>query len=268
MKRNLVNSLLLTAVIVLFSACTHKRKAEVLPSETLEAVLYDYHLAQVMVHDLPLNQRYKKDLYFGYVYDKHGVTKAQIDSSLVYYSRYPEGLAEIYDNLSNRIAADIQRIDSEDMPFKTHEAVAIAGDSVDLWYDARIVQLTSSPLDNSRYSFTIPTDTNFKVGDRLTWSGKALFLQGGVDSLRRYLHLDLRVKYMNDSIACADTTLYASGEFVIEVSDTAMVKSVSGTAYLKSRDASERLLIVAPELIRCHRVVSPASLSVDTLRRD
>ena len=262
MKRILVNSLLLTVVIALLAACSVKSKPEVLPSATLEAVLYDYHLAQVIVNDLPSNQRYKKDLYFSYVYDKHGVTEAQVDSSLVYYARYPEGLSEIYANLSKRIDADLQRMESESTPLKARGAVAVVGDSVDLWYDARIIQLTSSPLDNSRYTFIIPTDTNFKAGDRLAWSGKALFLQGGVDSLQRYLHLDLRVKYMNDSIVSADTLLFASGDFTVEVSDTAMVKSITGTAYLKSRDAGDRLLMVAPELMRYH--VGTDSLVVDS----
>ena len=250
MKKILVNSLLLAAAIALFSACSDKRKDDVLPTSKLEAVLYDYHLAQVIVNDLPSNQRYKKDLYFSYVYDKHGVTEAQVDSSLVYYARYPEGLSEVYASLSKRIESDIQRMESEDKPLKVREAVAIVGDSVDLWYDARLIQLTSSPLDCSRYSFFVPTDTNFKVGDRLVWSGKAIFLQGGVDSLQRYLHLDLRVKYMNDSIVSADTLLFASGEFSIEVSDTAVVKSVTGSAYLKSRNAWECWLMVAPELMR------------------
>lgn len=250
MKRSLANSLLLTVVITLLAACSGDRKASVLPASKLEAVLYDYHMAQVIVNDLPSNQRYKKDLYFSYVYDKHGVTEAQIDSSLVYYARYPEGLSEIYANLSKRIEADIKRLESEDKPIRAREAVAVVGDSVDLWYDARIVQLTSSPMDNSRYTFTIPTDTNFKAGDRLAWSGKALFLQVGADTLHRYLHLDLKVRYMNDSIASADTTLYASGEFAITVTDTAVVKSITGTAYLKSRNASERLLMVEPSLTR------------------
>lgn len=262
MKRNHTNSLLLTAVLVLFalSACFDKRKGDVLPIAKLEAVLYDYHLAQVIVNDLPSKERYKKDLYFAYVYDKHGVTKAEVDSSLVYYARYPEGLSEVYANLSKRIEADLKRMEDEDKPIKVREAVAVVGDSVDLWYDTRLVQMTSSPLANNRYTFTIPTDTNFHAGDRLTWSGKALFLQGGVDSLHRYLHLNLKVKYMNDSIASADTLLYTSGSFALTVTDSAVVKSIDGTAYLKSIDASERLLLVEPELLRCRRIEQPDTL--------
>ena len=231
-------------------ACSNKRRVDVLPTAKLEAVLYDYHLAQVIVGDLPSNQRYKKDLYFNYIYDKHGVTAAEVDSSLVYYARYPEGLSEIYASLSKRIEADIRRMESEEKPVKVREAVAVVGDSADLWYDIRLVQLSSSPLDNVRYRFTIPTDTNFKAADKLVWSGKVIFLQGGVDSLYRYLHLNLKVKYMNDSIASADTLLYTSGSFAISVCDTSVVKSIMGTAYLKSREADERLLIVEPSLMR------------------
>ena len=258
MKKSM-NRLFLIALLVL-TACSGKRKGEVLPTAKLEAVLYDYHLAQVIVNDLPSKERYKKDLYFDYVYEKHGVTRAEVDSSLVYYARYPEGLSEVYANLSKRIEADLKRMESEDKPIKAREAVAVVGDSADLWYDARLVQMTSSPLANNRYTFTIPTDTNFQAGDRLTWSGKAMFLQGGVDSLHRYLHLNLKVRYMNDSIASTDTLLYTSGSFALVVTDSAVVKSIDGTAYLKSRDARERLLLVEPELLRCRSIEQPDTL--------
>ena len=264
MKRNPVNNLLLAVAVALLAACSNKR-ADVLPVAKLEAVLYDYHLTQVIVADLPSSQRYKKDLYFDYVYDKHGVTKAELDSSLVYYARNPKGLSEVYANLSKRIKDDIQRIADEDTPIKARTAVAVVGDSVDLWYDMPIVQMTTSPLANSRYSFFIPTDTNFKAGDRLAWNGRAIFLQGGVDSLHRYLHLNLVVRYMSDSIVCADTLLYASGDFSLKVSDDAMVKSVKGEAYLKSHNDKEQLLLVDPSLVRCRRIELTDSLRVDSI---
>ena len=252
---------LLVGVLSLLAACSNERKGDVLSPSKLEAILYDYHLAQVIVADLPLAQRYKKELYFAHVYKKHGVTKAEVDSSLVYYARYPEGLSEVYDNLSSRIEADIKRIENDDRPVRLREPVAVVGDSVDLWYDTRLVQMNSSPLAGNRYTFSIPTDTNFKSGDRLTWSGTVLFLHREVDSLRHYLHLDLRVKYLNDSIVSADTLLYTSGDFSIMVTDSAVVKSIDGTAYLNSADGAGQLLLVAPRLLRCRSEV----LS-DTLR--
>lgn len=267
MRRSRVSSWLVVVgmAMLLLSACSDKRRDDVIAPAKLEEVLYDYHLAQVMISDLPSNQRYKKDLYFDYVYDKHGVTKAEIDSSLVYYARYPKDLADIYTNLSRRISADIQRLDGEVKPVMVREAVPVEGDSVDLWYDARIVEMTSSPLANNRYDFTIPTDSNFRTGDRLAWSGKVVFLHHKLDSLHKYLHLNLSVEYANDSIVSADTLLYASGDFVLEVSDTVAVKKINGTAYLKSRDADECLLMVAPSMMRCRRIEHPGSILVDTL---
>lgn len=261
MKVKRVNRLWYVAVILLCFACNERSKEDMLPAAKLEAVLYDYHLTQVIVADLPFNQRYKKDLYFNYVYDKHGVTKEELDATLAYYARYPKGLSEIYNALSARIAADIQRIEGEAKPMRVREAIAVVGDSVDLWYDARLIRMAPSSLANNVYTFTIPTDTNFRAGDRIAWRGKALFLQNDIDSLHRYVHLNLKVSYMNDSIVSADTLLYTSGDFRIFVSDTAVVKSIDGEVYLKSEDADERLMLIAPSLIRSRGAAHADSIS-------
>lgn len=250
MKRSSIDWVLLIIVVVLSIACTDKRKVDVLSTTKLEAVLRDYHLAQVIIGDLPSNQRYKKDLYFKYVYDKHGVTKAEIDSSLVYYARHPEGLAEVYANLSKRVEDDIKRLADEDTPLNVRSSFPVIGDSANLWYDVNCVELSSSPLKGNRYAFTVPTDTNFKRLDTIVWGGEVLFISAKVDSLHRYLHLNLKVTYLNDSIVSADTLLYTSGRFSLVVCDSAVVKSIDGTAYLKSTEASDRLLVLSPTLMR------------------
>ena len=251
MKKNIDRLFLIVGLtLLMLCSCESKRGNEALPTAKLEAVLYDYHLTQVIVNDLPSRQRYKKVLYFDYVYDKHGVTKAEVDSSLVYYARYPEGLADIYTRLSERIEADLKRLADEDTPLKVREAKPVVGDSADLWYDVRFVEMNASPLMGNRYSLTIPTDTNFKAFDRLVWGGEVRFLDDAVDSLHKYLFLDLKVTYMNDSVVTADTLLYASGQFSVEVCDSAIVKSIDGMAYLKSSNPRERLLILSPSLMR------------------
>ena len=252
MKRNRANKIwtLLVACLLLI-ACYHGRPSNVLTPEKLEAVLYDYHLVQAIISDMPSNERYKKDLYFDYIYDKHKVTKAEIDSSLVYYARYPQDLSDIYVRLSKRVEDDIQRIEEAEIPVVKREAISVVGDSVDLWYDARIIQLMVSPLDN-RYSFTIPADTNFKAGDRIEWGGKAVFLNTVTDSLRNYLHINLTVAYENDSLIVADTLMYATGDYCLAVTDTTdvQVKSINGSIYMKGQKSADRVLMIQPRLLR------------------
>ena len=243
-----------TVLLLLVSACSERKPSDVLDPSKLEAVLYDYHLVQSIINDMPSSERYKKDLFFDYVFDKHEVTRAEFDSSLVYYARYPETLSEVYVRLSERIAHDIQRIEESELPEVKREPISVAGDSVDLWYDTRVIPLTSSPLA-SRFTFTIPADTNFRPGDHIAWGGEAILLHTVSDSLRHYLYLNLTVTYANDSVQVADTLMYASGDYRLSVADTTdvMVKSIKGTAYLKGHDASHQALMVHPHLLREHK---------------
>lgn len=252
MRRNRANNLVAVVAMALLvlSSCAEKRREGTLPDAKLEALLYDYHLAQVMVSDLPSSQRYKKELYFNYLYEKHGVTKAEVDSTLLYYARKPEGLSKIYVSLSKRIENDLKHLAEVEKPVKVREAVSVVGDSADLWYDVRFVEMNASPLKGNRYHFTIPTDTNFKSLDHIVWGGEVLFLGGEVDSLHRFLHLDLKVTYNNDSIVSADTLLYHSGQFSMEVSNSALLRSIDGTAYFKSSRPDERILLLSPSLMR------------------
>lgn len=255
MRRIHKNSLLLLVVVLLLSACDKHKPEGLLPPAKLEALLYDYHLVQAIVNDIPSSERYKKDCYFDYIYAKHGVTKEELDSSLVYYARYPDGLADIYTRLSERIAQDIQRIEDAEIPEVKREPITIEGDSVDMWYDARIIQLMASPIEN-RYSFMVPVDTNFKSGDRIEWGGEVLFLNTVTDSLCNYLYLDLAVTYTNDSLLVADTLMYASDTYSLVVSDTSdvIIKSIKGSAYLKGEGGSNRVLLLQPRLIRERKI--------------
>lgn len=272
MIRRLRNSLLtLSAALMLLISCGDKQPDYVLPLEKLEAILYDYHLAQVMISDMPSSERYKKDLYFDYVYEKHHVTQEEIDSSLVYFARNPQGLADVYANLSKRVEEAIKRVEAEDKPIAVREAKSVVGDSVDLWYDVPVIQMTPSNLANRLYSFMVPTDSNFQARDVIEWRGKVLFLNGEVDSLHNYLHLNLILHYMNDSIVSQDTVLYTTGDFSLQVTDTALVKSIDGVAYLKSSDSNERVLLMSPALMRYHRTdvtVSSDSILVDSVKVD
>lgn len=267
MIRRLRNRLLvLPAVLLLLASCGEKKYADVLPPEKLEDVLYDYHLAQVMISDLPSSERYKKDLYFDYVYDKYGVTKAQLDSSLVYYARYPKTLSQVYVKLSLRLERDLQSLENADRQSTVRKAFAVVGDSADLWYDARLKLLNSSPLIN-RFALIVPNDTNFKANDRFEWSGQAVFLHDKTDSLERYLQLALTAEFANGSLVSVDTVLYESGPFILHLLDTTglQLSNLYGNVFYKDNEISSINLLHDIRLMR-YRYVEPAdTLCVDSI---
>lgn len=252
---------------LLLAACTSKRPSDVLSPEALESFLYDYHLAQSMISDLPASERYQKDLYFDYIYDKHSVTAAEVDSSLVYYARYPKELSTIYLNLSDRVERVMQRIEQEGIITTLRVPKAVVGDSADLWYERPLVQMSPSRLANHLVT-TVPYDTNFKSNDSFEWSGRVLFVYPEPDSLYRYLHLTLVAEYDNDSILSVDTTLYTTGSYHLALADTAgfKLRSLSSDAYYKGADGSDDLLIYDTHLMRYHYVAPVDSIVPDSIK--
>ena len=251
-------------MLLLLAACTTRRPSHVLPPEVLEVILYDYHLVQSMINDLPASERYQKDLYFDYIYDKHHVTAAEVDSSLVYYARHPKELSEMYVNLSDRVERTIQRIEQEGIITNLRVPKAVVGDSADLWYESPLLQMSPSYIAN-RFTTTIPYDTNFKSHDSFEWSGDVLFMQPVPDSLYRYLHLSLVVEYDNDSISSVDTMLYTSGTYNLVLADTTgfKLRNIIGSAYYKGTDGGDHLLLYNTHLVR-YRFVAP----IDSLMTD
>jgi hypothetical protein len=259
------NALILCLGILLFASCWERQRVNVLTPKKLEAVLYDYHLAQVMTNDLGYSERYMKDLYFSYVLDKHGVTSAEIDSALVYYARYPEVLAEVYTNLSSRLNNNLSRIEKEKELAVTHTPTPVVGDSADLWYEARVKQMYPSSLDN-RFEFSIPVDTNFKAKDSFEWSGNVLFFPKEIDSLNYYLHLTLTAKLKTDSLISVDTMLYTSGTYRLCL-DTigAQLNSLNGNAYYKNNSNKQDVLLYGVQLMRYHMKEESVISSKDSL---
>lgn len=269
MKKLVRNSTLVFCLGLLLLASCGKgnRRAEVLPPKKLEAILFDYHLAQVMINDLPSTERYKKDLYFDYVYDKHGVTSAQVDSALVYYARYPEALAEVYENLTIRIKNTQKRLAEEDTQFESHKPVAVVGDSADLWYETRVKLMYPSVLGN-RFDFTVPSDTNFKANDRFEWSGEVMFLPDEVDSVHHYLHVSLMARFANDSVLSVDTMLYTSGVYTLLLADTigTRINNLYGSVYYKSNKQGHDALLYGMRLMRYRKPVSAESFQKTSTR--
>lgn len=191
----LLQACFLTGIILTVS-CTVKVPSHVIQPDKMEELLYDYHLMQAMAGDLKTNERFKRNLYEQYVFDKHKISEAEFDSSLVWYMRNPKELETIYKDLNKRLATQKELLEASVPPGRRTKQMSPAGDSVNIWYDYRLFRLTTTPLDN-KLKIDMEPDSNYHANDSFEWIVDALFLQ---DSTQSQAVMSLTAVYADDTI--------------------------------------------------------------------
>ena len=103
----------LSLYIVLALCLIGCRPKGILHSWEMRALLYDLHRTDALLQIS--GKQYESDevrnLYYGAVLEKHGVTQAQFDSSLVWYTAHPQLFDKIYPKVVLRLRADEVQFD-------------------------------------------------------------------------------------------------------------------------------------------------------------
>jgi len=92
-------------LLVIFFACRPGNtppKRYFISRDTLVSILVDLHLVYSMQSTfeyMNIAEAYDSVDLYSRVYAKHGVTKAAFDSTIFYYSKHPEDLVKIYDEV-------------------------------------------------------------------------------------------------------------------------------------------------------------------------
>ena len=191
-----------------FYGCKVKKPANIIPESQFENVLYDYHLAKAMGNDLPLSENYKKVLYLNAVYEKYGITEAEFDSSMVWYTRHTELLADIYERVGERLKKEQDAVNDLIAIRDKKPKMTKSGDSIDIWPWARIARLTEGA--NSIYAFNLLTDTNYKARDTIVWKARFHFIPPQLPDSTRYATMALQIVYEKDTI-CHLNLINSSG---------------------------------------------------------
>ena len=94
-------------LLVTFSSCV-MRPDNVLSKRKMADVLYDLHRTDgiIVVKGYQFNHDAEQVALYQYTLDKHGVTQAQFDSSLVWYTDNPKRFNKIYPVVLKRLQAD------------------------------------------------------------------------------------------------------------------------------------------------------------------
>lgn len=235
--------LLFFVAVVFLVSCGKQIPGDIIQPSEMEELLYDYHLALTMGNDLSYTERYKRESYKNYVFKKHGVTEAEFDSSMVWYTRNSKMLTDIYKNLQKRYEMEEEQMRSELNKRSGQISVSLSGDSVDVWSDRNLYWLTSSPLTN-RLMFDLKADTTFHENDILVFEADYKFLSYVQNSAKAVVAMNITFK--NDSTLGVSKVIEKSGkeQLILSPDSAYEYKSVNGFVYFSNPDSADVSVLV------------------------
>ena len=246
----------LAVTICLMAACKPGVPREFLQPREMENILYDFHIADGMAiaEGDYSDVAFRRLAYREAVLRKHQVTKAQFDSSLVYYYRHTERLHDIYGNLAKRLDAEAVALGASANELSQFGGAVSQGDTATVWnYRQTVVLMPQAPYNT--ISFDVKADTAYHEGDKMILSFDTRFIyQDGSRNGVAYL----TVCFKNDSIATQVVHLGGDMHFNLQITDDKRIgiKTARGFIHLgrdNSNSPSLRMLSVTNmKLLRMH----------------
>lgn len=235
--------ILLFGTVFTVVSCGKQIPDDIIQPSAMEELLYDYHLALTMGNDLNYSERYKRESYKNYVFKKHGVTEAEFDSSMVWYTRNTKELTDIYKNLQKRYEMAEEQMKSELNKRSGQISVSLSGDSVDVWSDRNLYWLTTSPLTN-RLMFDLKADTTFHNKDILVLEADYSFLAYEKNTAKAVV--SMKITFDNDSTLAMSKVIEKSGkeQLVLQPDSAYKYKSISGFVYYSNPDSTDATVLI------------------------
>lgn len=212
--------LILPILCLLISGCEQRKPDGVLSKDAMTDVLVDYHIAHTMAENLPADKRYQAPLLIEGALQKHHITQAEFDSSLIWYTRNLSELSLVYNRVNRIIAEKTDELAQETdrnhsaSPANTRSAYASGafpeGDSVDIWRQPTFFQMNRIAATR-RMQFVLTPDQSFMPDDILTWELNARVLPK--DQKGGKAVMLLMARYSPDSVLISSRIITRSGKY-------------------------------------------------------
>ena len=229
------NSLLVIVSCLLLIDCKPSVPRDLIQPDEMADILYDYHLADAIAMEQESDNRgYDSRLYRLAALKKHGVTEAEFDSSMVYYTRHADRLHSNYQKVAERKEKDATALGATVSDL--NRKAGIEGEALNIWPGERSLALMPLPLyDHMQYR--VEADTTFHKGERFTlgFDTHFLFQDGSRNGIAQ-----LVVRFKNDSIASRIMHVSSNGHYDLEILDKGKrgVDTIEALFYIGSNQIS------------------------------
>lgn len=257
--------ILTTIVAVLFAACKPTTPKGIIGEGDMEDLLYDYHVARAMASQSSSNNEveFNQEVYILAALKKHGYTKADFDTSLVYYYTRVDKFEKIYTRVTQRLNDKAAALGASVGEMDKFSTLSANGDTANVWNDATALLLMPRPGYNVA-EFTLQSDTSYHKGDTYQFNMKTNFIY---KSGNRDATIYMAVRYDNDSISTHTTRSSSSGFSTLRIvtSREHQVKDIRTFLYLmpsnESAGSNDVMFASQIQLIRFHAKDLPAPVA-------
>ena len=241
--------------IVMVVGCKPSVPSEYIQPAELEDILYDYHVAEAMARNgSSMDADYNQTKYFLAVLEKHQVTEAVFDSSLVYYYTHAERLKVIYSRVQERLVNDAKKLGASVGDINRYSQYSESGDTANIWRNETALLLIPRPTRN-RFDFVVKADSTFKLGDSFMFQfvTEHIWQNGSKDAV-----VCIKTTYEKDSVLQSVNHVSISGitQLRVPYNKTLKIKELRGFIYLPQGEEdveTRRLMFVSQiQLIRFH----------------
>ena len=223
----------------------------------MEDILVEYHMACALAQQEASDQEdrnYRQALYVEAVLRRHGVTKADFDSSLVYYYKRADRFESVYKNVAERLEEQALVMGASESEIGKYASLNASGDTANIWNERATMLLLPKPPYHL-WEFSIDEDSLFRRGDRLLLQFMADFMfQDGSKNALAYLCIDFA-----DTVVSRNIHFSASGLNQLNFETSGInqdIHCVRGFFYLgggEDQPTTTRLLFMNNvQLIRFH----------------
>jgi len=267
--------LLILLLLAMLTACK-KTPAGILPKDDMEEVLFDYHLMQGMIDQMDSEERKNTQRYLDAVFQKHGITQAEFDTSMEWYNRNGVQLKEIYADLGKRYKELEEEVKLKSGNGNVLSSLSQTGDTANIWTGDAIFILRSKEL-LSRETFTLKADTNFCRKDKFRLYATVTFIKEIRDERDCSLAAGLTLEYKNGKTIGVNKVVDYNGplDLSLEATDGEDIEALHGYFFYRGKESMRNIALVNKiALIRMHDKAAPKpaapadSLKTDSLRAD
>ena len=156
----------------------------VLPVSDMASLMADLYVGESVVENqmTRFNTDSTRRAFKQAIYQRHGVTTAEVDSSLYWYGRNLEEYMKLCDETEKILQA--RSAEAEKRGAKTSEApqstLAADGDSVNLW-TGPTMRRNSTLMPSDYITFAVHRDRHWERGDRYALTAKGVMTQNPVE---------------------------------------------------------------------------------------